>query len=103
MKIECILKREGGTHVELGGIDYHFKPQADGAHVADIKDRAHIGKFLAISEGYLIYDPEEAAADPAPAAPEAPAAAAGIAAAPAEAPVDPAGTAQVAPAAAHAH
>lgn len=55
MKIECILKRKGGTVAEIGGIEYHFKPQEGGAHVADVKDNAHIQRFLSIPEGYRIY------------------------------------------------
>lgn len=55
MKIECILKREGGSVVDLGGIEYHFEPLADGAHVADVEDKAHIDRFLSISEGYKLY------------------------------------------------
>lgn len=55
MKIECILKREGGSVVDLGGIEYHFEPLADGAHVADVADETHIDRFLSISEGYKVY------------------------------------------------
>ncbi|MDF3073459.1 MAG: hypothetical protein K0S54_1126 [Alphaproteobacteria bacterium] len=55
MDIECKLKREGGTHVELGKIDYHFAPLADGAHVADVQDDEHVARFLSIPEGYRIY------------------------------------------------
>jgi hypothetical protein len=55
MKIECILKRPGGTKVDLGGTEYHFAPQADGAHVAVVKENAHIQRFLSIPEGYRIY------------------------------------------------
>lgn len=59
MKIECILKREGGSVVDLGGIEYHFEPLADGAHVADVTDEAHIDRFLSISEGYKVYHGKE--------------------------------------------
>jgi hypothetical protein len=60
MKIQCILNREGGSKVEIGGIEYHFAPQADGAHVADVRDNAHIQRFLSIPEGYRIYgEPED--------------------------------------------
>lgn len=59
MKIECILKREGGSVVDLGGIEYHFEPVADGAHVADVEDKAHIDRFLSISEGYKLYHGKE--------------------------------------------
>lgn len=55
MKIECILKREGGSVVDLGGIEYHFEPVEDGAHVADVADESHIDRFLSISEGYKVY------------------------------------------------
>jgi len=55
MKIECILKREGGSVVDLGGLEYHFEPLADGAHVADVENEAHIDRFLSISEGYKLY------------------------------------------------
>lgn len=73
MKIECVLHREGGTHVELGGIDYHFEPVADGAHVADVKEEAHIDRFLSIPESFKLYhgkaapkgEPKAAAAKPA--------------------------------------
>lgn len=59
MKIECILKREGGSVVDLGGIEYHFEPVADGAHVAEVEDKAHIDRFLSISEGYKLYHGKE--------------------------------------------
>lgn len=55
MKIECILKREGGSKVEIGGTEYHFAPQADGAHVAEVSNNGHIQRFLSIPEGYRIY------------------------------------------------
>jgi hypothetical protein len=55
MKIECILKRPGGTHAEIGGITYHFAPNSDGAHVADVTDNKHIQRFFGIPEGYRIY------------------------------------------------
>ncbi len=56
MKIECILKRQGGTVVDLDGKTYHFTPQADGAHVAEVADDEHIDKLLAVSEAYQQYD-----------------------------------------------
>jgi hypothetical protein len=55
MKIECKLKRPGGTHVTLGGVKYHFAPQADGAHVADVADEAHQDRLLGIAEAYRVY------------------------------------------------
>lgn len=55
MKIECKLRRQGGTHVELDNIKYHFAPLEDGAHVADVLKEAHQDRFLSISEGYRLY------------------------------------------------
>ena len=52
MKIQCLLKREGGTKIELFGVDYHFEPQEDGTHVAEITDKAAIERLLEIPEGY---------------------------------------------------
>lgn len=66
MKIECILKREGGTKAEIGGVEYHFKPDGNGAHVADVKDKAHIARFLSMPEGYAVYDPDEQDQDAGP-------------------------------------
>lgn len=53
--IECTLKRDGGTKVDLDRTEYHFKPNAVGAHVAEVSDRSHIRTFLAIPEGYELY------------------------------------------------
>lgn len=87
MNIECILKREGGTTTDIGGIQYHFEPLADGAHVADVTEESHIDRFLAIPEGYKVYHGKEEpkgeakqigertaapASDPAPSKTEAP-------------------------------
>ena len=55
MKIECLAHREGGTRTDIGGIQYHFEPLADGAHVADVTETAHIDRFLSIAEGYKVY------------------------------------------------
>ncbi|MBU9386636.1 hypothetical protein [Burkholderia multivorans] len=54
MKIECILRREGGTVVEMPGKTYHFAPWPDGRHVADVEIEAHIERFLSIPEAYRI-------------------------------------------------
>lgn len=80
MKIQCILKREGGTKAEIGGIEYHFEPLADGAHVAEVEREDHIDRFLSIPEGYKVYHgngepkgkPIEAAKAAAPAVTAAP-------------------------------
>lgn len=53
--IECKLIREGGTYADIGGIEYHFSPRPDGAHVADIEDQDHVDVFLSAPEGYRLY------------------------------------------------
>ena len=55
MKIACIAHREGGSKVDIDGIEYHFEPLADGAHVADVEDPKHQDRFLSIGEGYKLY------------------------------------------------
>lgn len=54
MLIECILKRDGGSKVDLGDTTYHFAPDSEGRHVAMVADPDHIGRFLSITEGYRI-------------------------------------------------
>lgn len=62
MKIECKLKRQGGSHVTLGTTNYHFAPDADDAHVCDVTDEAHQDRFLSIPEGYRLYRKGQVAA-----------------------------------------
>lgn len=51
MLIESIIKRQLGTKVTLRH-SYHFKPDQDGRHVAEVEDDADIAALLAIKEGY---------------------------------------------------
>ena len=55
MRIQCVLLREGGSRVDLGGLEYHFEPLPDGAHVAKVEREDHIDRFLSIPEGYKLY------------------------------------------------
>jgi hypothetical protein len=55
MDIECKLKREGGTQVDLGKNKYHFAPREDGAHVAFVESEEHQDRFLGIPEAYRVY------------------------------------------------
>lgn len=59
MKIESIVKREGGTVAVLEGREYHFKPQADGRHIANVTDKKHIALFLRVVSTYKIADDED--------------------------------------------
>lgn len=69
MKIETVLIRVGGSHHEIGGTDYHFKPQGnDKRHIADVTNPEHIKRFLSIV-GFQLSAGESAPLplDPAPA------------------------------------
>lgn len=89
--VENLLRRpkEGGTRVDIGGREYHFKPSAEGREFCLVTDQAHLARFLAIPEAYVMIGVVQASAaevgagapalDPAPIpfvtvpAPEAPA------------------------------
>lgn len=67
MLIESKIQRAGGTKVDLEGTTYHFRPghpdaQDISAHVENVEDDGHIGRFLSITEGYRIYRPGRVAA-----------------------------------------
>jgi len=55
MKIECKIIRDGGSKVDIGGIEYHFEPLDDGAHVAEVANPDHADRFLGIADGYKLY------------------------------------------------
>lgn len=55
MKIECLRIRDGGTKVTLDDKEYHFAPQPDGRHIAEVNATAHIKTLLAI-DAYAIAD-----------------------------------------------
>jgi hypothetical protein len=59
MDIECKLKREGGSHVPIDNVTYHFVPLPDGAHVAAVASEAHQDRFLGIPEAYRVYRGKE--------------------------------------------
>lgn len=70
MKIECKLKRKGGTKIELFGAHYHFKPEDDklkaddpaymeAAHVCEITDDSAVHRLcVGIKDGYKAVDPD---------------------------------------------
>ena len=53
--IECKLHRKDGSIIPIDGIEYHFVPQPDGAHVANVENEEHVDRFLSISEAYRLY------------------------------------------------
>ena len=59
MKIECKLKREGGSLVTLGNEQYHFAPDQLDRHVAEVTDEDHVARFLEIPQYREIQDDGE--------------------------------------------
>lgn len=57
MKIESIAQRPGGSKVTLGAETYHFKPDDQERHVAEVENPGHIQVLLNISEGYRSLEP----------------------------------------------
>jgi hypothetical protein len=75
--IRCKLERDGGTRASIGDTTYHFRPQpnlgAATAHVCEVAEKAHVNRFLAITEGYELFlgeDEVDAPVDVAPAVPD---------------------------------
>jgi len=54
MLIESRIRRAKGTRVTLDGTEYHFTPNKDGVHVADVSNADHIDRFLAVPEGFRV-------------------------------------------------
>lgn len=61
MKIECLIRRKKGTLVEFkaDGAAYHFTPDEEGRHVADVDNEKHAERLLSIKpEAYIKYGTE---------------------------------------------
>lgn len=61
MKIECLIKRKGGSVITFGHkprmIKYHFKPvsdEIDAPHECEVENPVHVQRLLSITEGYRI-------------------------------------------------
>ena len=52
---ECLIKRPGGSIIELDDSKYHFKPNGDGNHVCDVPNEGHAAILLAIDNAYRPY------------------------------------------------
>lgn len=66
MQIESIIRRKNGTRVTLDRTEYHFTPNEEGAHVADVENDAHIQRFLSVPEGFKIYRTAKVEKQPEP-------------------------------------
>lgn len=62
MKIECKIRRQGGSVITLDGKRYHFAPDDLGRHVAEVTHQAHIDRFLEIPGYREVADDGEAPA-----------------------------------------
>lgn len=68
MLIESKLRREGGSRIQIGNETYHFAPDGEGRHVCEVTNKAHIQRFLSITEGFRLVgaEDEEQPAPPPP-------------------------------------
>lgn len=64
MKIECLIKRKGGSVIEMDAParTYHFAPENgnhEDPHVADVQEQSHVRCLLRIREAYRVLSGEE--------------------------------------------
>lgn len=69
MKIESLIKRKGGSVVEMDAPSrtYHFAPVSgkhEDPHVADVEEQGHIRALLRIREGFRVLEGEAQQDDP---------------------------------------
>ena len=69
MKIESLIKRKGGSVVEMDAPSrtYHFAPVSgkhEDPHVADVDEQSHIRALLRIREGFRVLEGEAQHDDP---------------------------------------
>lgn len=55
MLIKSLIKRAGGTTVQIESDVYHFDGEPD--HVCEVENEDHIDAFLAVPEGYVDASP----------------------------------------------
>lgn len=56
MLIECLIEREGATHVTVAGFNYVFAPDEQGRQVCEVLSHDHQGWFLSMPSSYRPYD-----------------------------------------------
>ena len=69
MKIESLIKRKGGSVVEMDAPsrNYHFAPVSgkhEDPHVAEVEEQSHIRSLLRIREGFRVLEGEAQQDDP---------------------------------------
>lgn len=55
MLIECLIRRDGPTHVTIDGFDYVFAANSEGRKVCEVLSSAHQSHFLALKD-YIPYE-----------------------------------------------
>jgi hypothetical protein len=60
MLIECLIKREGPTHVTVAGFDYVFTKNDEGRKVCEVLSSDHQSYLLAFPKLYREYKPANA-------------------------------------------
>ena len=58
MLIECLIKREGPTHINVAGFDYVFEKNKEGRSVCDVISSGHQAHFLELQGTFVPYKPE---------------------------------------------
>jgi len=58
MLIECLIKRDGPTHVNVAGFDYVFEKNEEGRSVCDVISSGHQAHFLELKGTFVPYKPE---------------------------------------------
>jgi len=56
MLIECLIKRDGPTHVNVAGFEYVFEKNEEGRSVCDVISTGHQAHFLAL-DSFISYKP----------------------------------------------
>ena len=58
MFIECLIQREGNTHLTIAGFDYVFVKNEQGRSVCQVHSSAHQDHLLSLKD-FIPYEPPE--------------------------------------------
>ncbi len=56
MLIECLIRRDGATHLRLNGFEYVFGPNEHGHNVCEVNSREH-REYLTSLKDFREYEP----------------------------------------------
>ena len=63
MLIECLIQREGPTHVSINGVQYRFDKNDLGHSVCDVTSKDHASWLVKFPASYRVYKNPEDEAD----------------------------------------